>query len=460
MGERILNGLLAVQVMASVALTGVLMYRPPLAIQPADPLRVVAPPLLAPATPPDLYLPRAVWVHPGGGRYVSVGPVEPLYQLAWKQMRLLLVRGIAHPGGWERATPLELAQAAAQPLVGADLPLALPAGELARLWEAVENPAALVSRAAQPEGREGPVDRVVLTLTPPGAIYLVGTRSIVRLSLSDPEREELAQLVRAIDPRSYPNARLLSVLHSEPLSPGEDDPLGQIARDEFAPWLLVPAGAVSAASPLILPQPPDPQVHLPRFFPDSSVVRQIQEQDGSVVYTDGRRGMRIYLHGALEYIESHGGAEGNGPDLAAALHLAQEFISARNLWPPGATLTSFSRFGQEAWLTFGVRGPLLPWVSVRPLLEVRVAGDRVVYLYRSPDYTTVASSGNDQLVTPEQALQQIKIAIGGRRLRVRSMHLAHRVEPSGLQVLVPVWHVLLQDGDIYMVDARSGRVLR
>lgn len=458
MAERLLNGLLGVQVLASVVLTGVLLYRPPLVFPPPEPPRLEAPQHpQPPAMATDLFRPLAVWVHPGGGRYMALAGMDPLFPLTWKQMRQSLVRAIGRAGPGEAVTALELAQAAAQPLVGADLPAALPAFAWARLWEA-EDTGMPPGREILPEGRAGPVDRVVFTLSPPGGIYLIGARATVRLPLPGPEREELAQRVQGLDPQAYPALRLLTA--AAPADPPRvGDQPGGGERDEYSPWLLVPDGPTSAASPLVLPQLPDPASLLARFFPDVSVVRQIREQEGSLVYTDGRRGLRLFSHGALEYIESRGGSEGVPPELPNALQLAQEFMAVRGLWPAGATLTGFSRSGAEARLTFAIRGPLLPRMSVRPLLDLRLAGDRVVYLYRAPDFTTVAAAGNDRLEAPEAALQQIRAARGGRRLRVRSVLLAHRVNASGLQVLTPVWWVGLQGGEVYMVDARNGQVL-
>lgn len=460
MREVLLNGLLALQVLASVILTGVLMYRPALAIQPADPpLAASLQPALAPETPPDLTLPRAVWVHQGGGRYLAAGPAEPLYQRAWRQMRPVLARLMARPLIAETPSPLELAQAATMPLLGADLPAALPAGDWARLWDAAGNGGFVgPGRGSPAAGREGLVDRVVFRLAPPGEVYLLGTRGAARLHLAEADRAELADLVRSVDPQAYPAMRLLAGPGADtaPFAPEERDSGG---LTEFAPWILVPDGPVSAATTLLLPQRKEAQAYLHRFFPDVSVVRQIQEQDGSVAYTDGQRGMRLYANGALEYFEPREGTDPSGPDLFRALQVAQEFISARRLWPPGATLAAYARLGQEARLTFGVRGPALLWVSPRPPLEVRVAGNRVVYFYRGPDFEVRASAGNDRLITAEEALNQVKLAAAGRTLRVRSLFLAHRPEPAGLPVLIPVWVVGLQDGDMYVVDARLGRVL-
>ena len=37
------------------------------------------------------------------------------------------------------------------------------------------------------------------------------------------------------------------------------------------------------------------------FFTDFSVIRRIEERDGTIIYTDGQQGLRIYDNGAIEY---------------------------------------------------------------------------------------------------------------------------------------------------------------
>ncbi len=464
MRELILNSLLAFQVLVSVVLTAVLMSRPPLAIQPADPPQVVAASPATPASqPPDPSLPRAVWFHQGGGRYAAINPDEALYQRTWLQMRAILSRSMGRSHLWQMAGPMELVQAAAQPLVGADFALALPPGEWARLWESADAGVGGLIRGPVYEGSEGPVERVVLTLTAPDAsIYLLGARGTMRLPLLETDREELERTVRSMNPRAFPKLRLLSLSEPDDVAPEpEKGHLSSLLADDVAPWVLIPADDVSAAFPLVRPQSPDPLPYLTRFFPDVSVVRQIQEQDGSVAYTDGRRGMRMNVYGALEYFEA---PEFSGsvaaPDLLRAVQVARDFIFSRGLWSVDATLSGFGRLGQESRLTFGLRRPLLPWVSVRPVMEVRVVGERVVYFYRSPDYIPVASGGNEKLITPEEALHRLKATLAGRPMRVRTMYLAHQLGPGNLQALSLMWCVGMQDGDTYLVDARSGQVLQ
>lgn len=69
------------------------------------------------------------------------------------------------------------------------------------------------------------------------------------------------------------------------------------------------------------------------FFLDPTMARRIKERDGATYYTDGKRGLRIYAGGALEYTAPGQNVLNNRLSYRAALQLAAENLSLYGGWP-------------------------------------------------------------------------------------------------------------------------------
>ena len=69
------------------------------------------------------------------------------------------------------------------------------------------------------------------------------------------------------------------------------------------------------------------------FFLDPTMARRIKERDGAIYYTDGKRGLRIYAGGALEYTAPGQNVLNNRLSYSAALLQAAENLSLYGGWP-------------------------------------------------------------------------------------------------------------------------------
>lgn len=61
-----------------------------------------------------------------------------------------------------------------------------------------------------------------------------------------------------------------------------------------------------------------------RFFLDFSIVREIEQEDGTIIYTDGKKGLRIYPYNKLEFNDSSFGYR--NVDIVTAVKMAIQFI--------------------------------------------------------------------------------------------------------------------------------------
>lgn len=488
--EACLDALLVVQVAASLVLSGLLAYR----FTPELP--VTSRPQVVPVTPAqsvpraDLLQPVLIWAYTETGGYGGVTPGGPEYPVAWQRFREAIRLALATPERPAPVSSLELEAAEAQPAVGADLPLRLPAAELAGLWVRQE-PAWLEGRLRPDLWPATPVDRLVIGLGEPGGLYLVGPAGALRLSLPQAARPGMEELAAGLTgPDKVPYRRL------QPLAAGGDGPAGEGApepgqdgsgggpvggdaaaaiRDPGAPaplrvgpWVLVPDGRPGQSRPVpaVRWRPAgDPRGLLPLFFPDQTVVREVEELGGARIYTDGRRALRVYSTGALEYTESQPREPAAaGPGLPDAVAAVLEFAGSRSLWPAAGVLTGVEETRWRRRLFFGFYRDGLPVLGGRPLLEAIVAGGRVTYLYAAHTLEIGDTDRVVELVPPEAA---VAAAHGSRHLAgearspavVHRVHLAWRLEPATLQRLVPVWVVTFREEGPVLVDAESGQVL-
>lgn len=468
------DALLALQVALGVALSGALLWRSPAAVQRSEGWRV-APAPAGPRMAPEVDGPLSLWVHAGGEKYLWAPPGQPLHSLIWARLRRALAAAgaplYAAPGG----------PGAAPPALVADLPARLAAAQWLALWGWRSDAAGNVARTVQAAWTELPVDRIWVTLDPPGALVLQGPEGQVAFALSEAERLGLQALLQAALVDVHPDSRPLSQPLPAGTGPGQaagagdsaggareaggkaggagggaapapgEGSAGTVAAPGAGGLTLVPAQPLA---PLVGVMPEHPDSHqvqalVAQFFPDVTVVRQIQEQEATV-YTDGHRALRLYQSGALEFNQPQDPGD-MAPDLPGAVRAVREFLGPRGLLPPGGVLTGFWQGGGEAHLTFTGRRVQLPLVGPRPWLEVRVAGSHVVYLYRAPDLVLTRS----RLLTlpaPEAAVAALQTALG-RPVAIRAMHLVHRWD--GGSQLLPTWRMELTTGGEYLLDAAA-----
>lgn len=462
MRERLLNGFLALQVAFSVALTGFLLFGTGAAALQAD-APVVHPVVSADQRPPDVLQPRLIWTHQGNGEYAGFQQTDIMFGVFWQEMRGVLARSLARPNDYVSGNRRQLDDAAGEPLVGIDLEFALPPGQWARLLG--------YPRTVDP--LQPTVDRVVFSLGEEGRVFLIGPAVPLRVGpLSDWDRRQMLRLVQRVPPATYaayvPLAGIEQAgLTVSPLAPATGHAVGSRGglsgqRLDLGllvdPWVMVPKGPVQVSSPTYVPEPPLPGPLVSQFFVDLTVVREVEEQDATA-FIGGQRALRIYPYGGVEFWDfgEMAAAPVANPEPEEVMQVVQEFLSRRNLWQPGVTLSQYITTPDGVELTFRYHYDGLPWESRQRLMEVRLAGNRVTYLYRSPDYVAQDQTAPETVADPDVALQFVAELSRKTGVRVRAVELAHRVYRSRtVQTVIPVWVVRLSNDETIMVDARTG----
>lgn len=454
--DRFLDALLVLQVAASLVMSGFLAYRVTPELPFTNRPQVVAAVPELPQEVPDTLRPPLIWAYRGEAGYAGVRPGELAYEISWQQIQDVLSRSLAMPALPRPVSSLELDAAVIQPAVGVDLPLRLRATELVDLWIA-RDPSLLQGRLQPEIWPVLPVDRIVIGLGDPGGVYLLGPEGAFRLPLPFAARMEMERLAMGL---TAPEKEAYRILR-----PGAGP-----AETGWGYWVLVPEGKEGRFQMPVLQvqwqEPRKPHELLPLFFPDQTVVREVEEPGGTRIYTDGRRALRVYSFGALEYTESQPGeADRNLPTPAQALRLAQEFVSARSLWLPGAVLTEMDQNRLRVRMVFMPYQNGLQTLASRPLLEMQVTGDRVTYLYAAQGFLSTTGGKQVTLISPEQAVEAAYAAREADLDRpgpgpvVYRVLPVYRLEPGTMQQLSPVWVIAFDDGSQVVVNGESGRVL-
>ena len=151
------------------------------------------------------------------------------------------------------------------------------------------------------------VDRVIVTLGEHAAVYLSGPPGfhLFLADLPEAQRSALAGHIEHLDPALFGQYRELVL-----------DGLGVTV----SPGLVVPDVAELPAAAVVTSMP-DLREEEVRYFPDLSVVRQIDEHDARSL-TDGRRLLRLTGSGLLQYRTAEASAETAAPTLERALEAA------------------------------------------------------------------------------------------------------------------------------------------
>lgn len=387
---------------------------------------------------PEIFRPEMILVR---GEGVNVAPLHTgslAYKQIWPQLREMLSGLKAASGAFQvDQVPDRLLQAE---WVQLRLPTPLMLGQWADLW-----------LWDMPTLRNGSmrIDRVTIYLGEPGAIYLsgpVGT-TLYLADLSSEHRTELLTLIEKLDPTLF--------LVHRPLIETE---LGaRVQSDVVVPMLdRMPLAQVRMA-------PPDEQDEEARYFPDLSVVRQIDLAHARSL-TDGQRLLNFLATGVLEYRTEDPSSLGTGPDMQRAIGLAQEWVGSRGGWPQEIVLRRYMQQPGRARLEFDFRsGGPFPVESVGAALQVQVSTQRVLYFSRHPSFVEMRFSRDQLLIqSPEEAVRR---AVDQTPLllteAIRSMHLAYMVRPNpqGDQsqwVMEPAWVIQAAEARIY-VPAAGGQ---
>jgi regulatory protein YycH of two-component signal transduction system YycFG len=210
------------------------------------------------------------------------------------------------------------------------------------------------------------------------------------------------------------------------------------------------------------------------FFIDKSLTSQVRERDGSQIFTDGSRSVRVgakdgsidyhnleagkplraagdhdlRVHRALSFVNDHGGMSGQQVLLHEIPRAETETLGNRHAY----------EFRQ---IVFGA-----PIIGEAATVYVNVAGGDVVAMRRSKLSVTskpYKAREDFELLSGPEVLQLIDRSAWVDRNRITDVYLAYLMEPEKEQVakLRPVWVVeQAVDARFAMFDARTGERLR
>lgn len=437
--DRLLDALLAVLVLVSLVLSSRVWTDPTRYTSiPSDRPRVQSQPYVPEWTMPDIYRPEQVMVQLPDGRGTYGGPDSALYFQVWRQAKLVLQR--LQPIGLPRPVPeAELEPWREGPMITLFLPVSQPLSEWADLWGWT-----VFGLRAEADFM---VDRVYLFPKATGGVIFGGPAGRWRMiNLTEPDLARFQEIIEGIE---------VQYLHAfEPLPTDRAVQEVQAPDPRFAPLLEMTAAQ------------PDRAAVLSRFFPDLSVVRQIEEKrqnsddldQNATSYTDGQKLVRIYHYGAIEFYAPDRTVGTSPPTLSQALAMAEEFVTAHGGWPQEIVLTNWETLGNRITLTFdyrkGVSGAL-PTFSRHGFLKVEVAQDKVVYLFREPSPRLVPSGSNQALIDVQEALRHLaEEKLWTRYEKVRDAYVVYLFHSGHQrQVVEPYWVIHLTWGEPYYVNA-------
>lgn len=221
---------------------------------------------------------------------------------------------------------------------------------------------------------------------------------------------------------------------------------------------------------------PDLSLVVDSFFFDRSVVRTIEELDGAIICTDGRRGLRVYPTGVVEYTVGRGRgprdmgqAGAKAPErgvLFAALEAAGAFIGEHGGWPEGASLSSVAAYGvgwkmDFGWHYRGCRVELpVPAMSV-VLSEAEILGYNRLNLRVAqpvgegrPGRKSHEGGAMGVLAAARKGFSWLPQADEIRIVAIRPVWLVREMpQPDRPVDAIPAWMFLKEDGEALYVDA-------
>jgi len=431
--EVLLNLLLVALVGSSLFLSVKIWYPEPLfggqsTTEPS--LQLQPPPTIREM--PEVFRPTRVTIRDGQGHAAELHTGSPTYATLWRPIREA-VTGLYVGGGAVLIDGLPEA-AATGPSLQLHLPVALLVSEWAELlqWDA-------------PSLRNGAiwVDRLIITLGEPASIYLSGPADfdLYLADLPDERCETLAGYIRHIDATLY-----------RPYRQVEAEELGVTVLSD----VTVPDVQVMPAA-RVLVSLPNQQEEEARYFPDLSVVRQIDERDARSL-TDGQRVLRLTSAGVLQFRTADTSDVTEPLQMAEALEVAREWVGSRGGWPQDLVVRRYVRDQGTGQLEFGVHtGWSYPVESLPGAVQVHVsAAERVVYFERTPTVQNVFFDGDPlPIITPEAALAHALPAAPVLQTEpVRAIYLTYLLKPStntpGEWVADPTWVIQAADTLVYI----------
>jgi len=430
--EHVLNGLLVVLVISSIALSSRVWFPTTRVSTPSASKEALiqAPPPALDRRMPEVFRPERIVVERKDGQ-VAVLPVGPgQYTTLWRLTRDVLPEIRSSPG--PLASSDEQAVAPEVERITLVLPASLRLGEWAERWNwSATGWASLGVR----------IDRVVFHVGKTLTVSLSGASSGVYWfgPLGDSDAKRLQDAIKALAPALFTKRHVLELKDLNML----------VLPDVVVPEVKEVPVAMART------RKPDMTIEEARFFPDLSVVRQIDERDATSL-TDGQRLVRVTTQGTLEYRT----ADASGPptDFAHALAAAQEWIGTHGGWPQELVFSRFVLLPGKTRLHFELRSPgPYPVESASGALQVDLDADRVTDFQRYPDLVETQFLQRKQaIISAEAALQyaadELTLFLFDS---VRDVHLGYLLRPGVRTaepdwVLDPVWVLRVGETRVYV----------
>jgi hypothetical protein len=446
--EISLNSLLAAMVIGSIALSAQIWFPagPSEAGQTGSPSVQVSPPSEQ-GVMPQVFRPERIYVKHRSGAVAMLQTGSTPYKQLWYGIQSVLqgmsAVGPASPFLEEGVDP----QAEVLTLV---MPLSLTVENWADQWD--WNTAGLRNFSMKVDRVSLHLDQIAPMLHLSGSS--VNTYRIGPLGQSDARM--LRELIESLDPSLFQTYRPF----------GTD---GAVVR--VTPGLIVPDIADVPMGSLEV-RKPDQKAEEARYFPDPTVVRQIDEKDARS-YTDGQRLLRVTDWGALEYFSVNSGENAISPDLNRATGIASEWVSLHGGWPQDVVMGEYSHQPGRTSLVFDLRlAGAYPVESAGGALRLQVSTYRdaaglqhssVTQFRRSPDFVPYFGNARQQVISPEEAVRRVAGKYAAQLLfeEIREIHLAYLISLVGKQesdwTLEPVWVVQVGEERIYVPANARGQ---
>lgn len=205
------------------------------------------------------------------------------------------------------------------------------------------------------------------------------------------------------------------------------------------------------------------------FFNDMSIVRKIEEKDGARIYTDGRKGLRIYPTGAVEYNYAiiHDKREYSN-DLFDATKISYSFITTYGGLPKEAYLDEVKTVDYEPKshiFIYNYRYNGIPVLGEKRTIEVIVTQGEVKNYFRHLEHPVSLLEDSEKLsITPVKALEIVAsnlrflIGVHEDEHSIRDIYPAYYRIGKEQEYIRFVWVIEFKDLKLF-VDAAEGKII-
>ncbi len=230
--------------------------------------------------------------------------------------------------------------------------------------------------------------------------------------------------------------------------------------------IFVPTEPVMLSKILLYPEEIDRDLLLKTFFVDYNLARIIEEKDGSLIFTDGEKGLRLSSV-SLEYSNPRLEEGGVSFSYLDALNSSNNLLSYHGGWPKNVRIESLTSTGWgdsisyvAQWRMYSGLYPLYTAIPTKIIFNDR----GMVHYSRSLYFSDAAVPANgNQIVLAEwqkaivSALERFSDELPGysSTVRLEAIHPGYAVTASGNDFIgEPVWYIQL-NGKRYFLRAES-----